>query len=348
MRRDQREQDRDHVRDDADDPGRGGQHPGEHLDHDAQPDRAERRHGRRPGGPPADPGALGEVDPEHEADEQPDDRDHEEADHARARRRSTGSRRGTPASLSRRPGSRYFTHRAGEQQDAGDGGDASRPCCRRCRAPRPGSPRRPAASRAGSAPRCRPARRGSPGRRRPRARSRRHPATADRRTHPGTTTAPDHEGPGPRSRRVRARRRARWPGCRPACGSRRARGGDLAELVAVLARVVGAEEQLAAGLQLDAQVGLGPAAVAAVRSTQRGSTRGNGSGHFGLISLYIGVRCTVNVAAGSKDSRLPRGAGHVLSNHVRRLYASGWSGPREAPILLRSIDPWCCGAVLLW
>jgi hypothetical protein len=40
--------------------------------------------------------------------------------------------------------------------------------------------------------------------------------------------------------------------------------GDLLELVAVLARVVGAELQLTTGLELDAEVGLGTAAVAAV------------------------------------------------------------------------------------
>jgi hypothetical protein len=59
--------------------------------------------------------------------------------------------------------------------------------------------------------------------------------------------------------------------------------GDLAELVAVLPGVVGAEQQLTPGLELDAQVGLGSATVAAVRGAQRG-TRGNCSGHIGLIS----------------------------------------------------------------
>jgi len=43
---------------------------------------------------------------------------------------------------------------------------------------------------------------------------------------------------------------------------------DLLELVAVLTRVVGAEQELATALELDAKVGLGPAAVAAVRSSQ--------------------------------------------------------------------------------
>jgi len=43
---------------------------------------------------------------------------------------------------------------------------------------------------------------------------------------------------------------------------------DLLELVAVLACVVGAEQELATALELDAKVGLGPAAVAAVLSSQ--------------------------------------------------------------------------------
>jgi hypothetical protein len=67
--------------------------------------------------------------------------------------------------------------------------------------------------------------------------------------------------------------------------------GDLAELVSVLSGVVGAEQQLATRLELDSQVGLGSATVAAVRSAQRG-TRGNGSGHIGLISHYRSVPLT--------------------------------------------------------
>ena len=59
---------------------------------------------------------------------------------------------------------------------------------------------------------------------------------------------------------------------------------DLAQGLAVLASVVGAEVQLPTGLELDAQVGLCSAAVAAVCSAQRRCTRGNGSGHIGLIS----------------------------------------------------------------
>ena len=47
--------------------------------------------------------------------------------------------------------------------------------------------------------------------------------------------------------------------------------GNLTKLVFVLARVVSAEEKLAAGVELDAKVGLGTAAVAAVLGAQHGS-----------------------------------------------------------------------------
>jgi hypothetical protein len=62
--------------------------------------------------------------------------------------------------------------------------------------------------------------------------------------------------------------------------------GDLAELVAVLACVVGAEQQLATRLELDSEVGLGSATVAAVRGTERG-TRSKCSGHIDLISIFV-------------------------------------------------------------
>src|SRR3954449_3396445 len=61
-------------------------------------------------------------------------------------------------------------------------------------------------------------------------------------------------------------------------------GRDLAELLAVLAGVVGTEEQLTAGLELDPQVGLRSATVTAVRGAQGRGARGNCSGHIGLIS----------------------------------------------------------------
>jgi hypothetical protein len=64
--------------------------------------------------------------------------------------------------------------------------------------------------------------------------------------------------------------------------------GDLFELVTVLARVVGTEEELAAGLELDTQVGLRTATVAAVLGSQR-STRGNSSCHVGLISRVVSL-----------------------------------------------------------
>jgi hypothetical protein len=62
--------------------------------------------------------------------------------------------------------------------------------------------------------------------------------------------------------------------------------GDLLELVTVLTRVVGAEQELSAGVELDTQVGLRAAAVAAVLGSQR-STRGNSSCHFGLVSRVV-------------------------------------------------------------
>ena len=62
--------------------------------------------------------------------------------------------------------------------------------------------------------------------------------------------------------------------------------GDLLELVTVLTRVVGTEQELSAGVELDTQVGLRTAAVAAVLGSQR-STRGNSSCHFGLVSRVV-------------------------------------------------------------
>jgi hypothetical protein len=64
---------------------------------------------------------------------------------------------------------------------------------------------------------------------------------------------------------------------------------DVAEGVAVLTGVVSAEVQLTARLELDAEIGLRPAAVAAVCCAQRGCTRGYGSSHIGLISAFSGV-----------------------------------------------------------
>ena len=63
--------------------------------------------------------------------------------------------------------------------------------------------------------------------------------------------------------------------------------------------VVGAEQQLATGLELHPQVGLGTAAVAAVACRQGGGLGGNGSGHIGLISLH---RCLAQRSPRGKDS----------------------------------------------
>ena len=76
-------------------------------------------------------------------------------------------------------------------------------------------------------------------------------------------------------------------------------GGDLLELVAVFAGVVGTEQQLTARLELNAEVGLGSATVAAVASAERCVARGKCSVHIGLIS-FICLGVLHNVAAGSK------------------------------------------------
>ena len=78
--------------------------------------------------------------------------------------------------------------------------------------------------------------------------------------------------------------------------------GNLTKLVSVLSRVVRAEEKLAAGVELDAKVGLGTAAVAAVLGAQRVSSGGNSSCHIGLISLH---RC--HVQRSGRDQRFPPG-----------------------------------------
>lgn len=71
--------------------------------------------------------------------------------------------------------------------------------------------------------------------------------------------------------------------------------GDGTDLVAVFARVVSAEEELAAALELDPKVGLSSATVASVLRRQCGS-RGKCSGHIGLISLHL---YSVNVPSGA-------------------------------------------------
>jgi hypothetical protein len=77
---------------------------------------------------------------------------------------------------------------------------------------------------------------------------------------------------------------------------------DLAELVTVLACVMGAEQQLTTRLELDPKVGLSSATVAAVRSAERG-TRGNSSGHNGLISFFVGAGS--NVVGEAKIPSIP-------------------------------------------
>ena len=95
--------------------------------------------------------------------------------------------------------------------------------------------------------------------------------------------------------------RERWRGAGELVGLVDDVGGDLLELVAVLTGVVGAEQQLTTRLELDAEVGLGSATVAAVRCAQRRGAGGNCSGHIGLISFCLDV--SLNVAAGSKIPR---------------------------------------------
>ena len=109
-------------------------------------------------------------------------------------------------------------------------------------------------------------------------------------------------GPGPWSgafvdgrgwRAVSARSSGAVGRRRPACRSRRSTcGGDLAELVAVLAGVVGAEEQLAAATGARPQVGLGSATVAAVRGGQRrrsGQLQWSHRPHFSSFGVVLNV-----------------------------------------------------------
>src|SRR5262245_18850529 len=79
--------------------------------------------------------------------------------------------------------------------------------------------------------------------------------------------------------------------------------GDLPELVAVLAGVVGAEEELAAAGQLDAKVGLGSAAVTTVGRGQ--CARGNCSGHESLPF------CGCLASNGPRRRYVPRSASHL-------------------------------------
>jgi hypothetical protein len=99
-------------------------------------------------------------------------------------------------------------------------------------------------------------------------------------------------------------------------------GGDGLEGVTVLAGVVGAEQQLTAAQELDLQVGLRSAAVAAVSCAQGCSASGNGSGHFGLISR-IGVWSTYRPGATFPDSVLPDPSlKHVVSERPAGSHSS--------------------------
>ena len=239
----------------------------------------------------------------------------------RRRARPRPLRRGRDAGvLELAPGNGVLHDGADHEERRGDRRTPPRRWRRPLRWPRPGSPRRPAGSRAGSGPRCRSARPGSPGRRRARAwRVTRH--TLPQRTHP---TGPDRPDDGrPRTSRsgadskfgsVSARCRGDWRGrLGELVGLVHEVDGDLAELVAVLAGVVGAEEELATGLELDAKVGLGSATVAAVRGAQR-ERRGQQQWSLRPHSPYHPCVWS-NVATGIKDSRR-----HVVpdtsSNHV--------------------------------
>ena len=79
-------------------------------------------------------------------------------------------------------------------------------------------------------------------------------------------------------------------------------GGDLAELVAVLAGVVGAEQQLATRLELDPEVGLGSATVAAVRGAER---RSSGQLQWSHRPHFSFVRCRFQRSRGGEDSLDP-------------------------------------------
>ena len=84
---------------------------------------------------------------------------------------------------------------------------------------------------------------------------------------------------------VRSRLIRPWPSALQLVGFVVHLGSDLADLVAVLTGMVRAEQQLATGLEFDAQVGLCAAAVAAITSRQRGGTGCGCSGHFSLVSF---------------------------------------------------------------
>ena len=270
------------------------------------------RRRRRP-----DPAVLGQVDAEDEADEQPDDRHHEEADDAEPgadplrRRRDAGV-------LEPPVGDEVLHDAAGDQDHRGDG--EHRP--RRAAADVPGPDQDGAEDQ-------------------DRARQDRHqdPDQPDRdrqgdqdldAAHPAE---PFTQARRPRILRIRGllevwgwrvsalRRATAWSG--QLVGLVDDGDGDLLELVAVLASVVGAEEELATGLELHAEVGLGAATVAAVRCGQRRAGC-KCSGHDGLISLSVSL-----VQRRRGPQRFPR------------------TSPSDTSIQPRKVVPHPCGVSLL-
>ena len=90
--------------------------------------------------------------------------------------------------------------------------------------------------------------------------------------------------------------------------------GDLAELLAVLAGVVGAEQQLAAGLELHPEVGLGTASVAPVTAVRR---PGWGQSQWSRRPHFCVHRCLAQRSQWGKDSLLSLSGARTLQvNHV--------------------------------
>ena len=217
---------------------------------------------------------------------------------------------GDPGALEPPVGDEVLHDPTHDQDHGGDAEDRPRRGAADLPGPDQDRGRGPGPSRAGSAPGCRPARPRSPGRPGPRRRTR---------------SRPFHTAERPRIRGIRGLRSrgvwgqpsasgADWPGgVGQLVGLVDERDGDLLELVTVLAGVVGAEQELAPGLELHAKVGLGAAPVAAVRCGQRraGCKCSVTSASF----LFSGAR-GCNVRSGSP--KIPR----------RRLPLTSQSRPR--------------------
>jgi hypothetical protein len=93
---------------------------------------------------------------------------------------------------------------------------------------------------------------------------------------------------------------------------------DLAELVTVLARVVGAEEEVSATSELDTEVGLGTTTVTTVQRREW-RARGNCSGHEASFS-FLGV--LLKVTQGSKSGSVRPCSPGSTSKHARRFPAA--------------------------